>query len=413
MTLQVLPLSAPLAAHPQAQAFEDCGLNDLPEEPLYGQLCRLIARSLDLLGLMDAAPATQRRANLILAALHSQVLRGGPVGPAGPGQATLPEWYGSVGGGRVADDPGLPDALARFASQHAAALQQDIRLRRTQTNEIGRCTALRPALDAIARQPGRQRLALFDFGCSAGLNLLVDHYRIHYRIDGRSHPPGHHQGMTPTGPSTVGPDDAPSGTTPLLHCDWYGAPPPGGWPDPPAWSLVARCGCDQAPVPLDDTEAVRWLQACLWPGDAPRQARLTAALALAQRLRPPVVAAEDGLAVLAQWLQQLPADVTPVLFNSWVLAYFTPAMLDNHQHRVHELLRGRGLLWLSAEDAAITRRLTGLALPDSTVPGEARAETASHTFWTLSQAGPDGQLQHRLLARSHPHGRWAQWLDAG
>jgi hypothetical protein len=389
--IQVFPLSAPLAAHPQAEMFNTCGERDLPEEPLYGVLCRLVARSPDLLALMQAAPLTQqqRSANLILAALHDLVLRTTPAGTAPTGLAA---WYANLGGRRPPDDPALPQALARFATEHADALRERLATRRTQTNEIGRSAVLRPALDAIARHRYTGKLALFDFGCSAGLNLAVDHYGIQY---------DHADGTRRIGPGAGG--DA------LLHCAWQGALPQGALPDPPAWTLVARCGCDQALIDVDDDDAMRWLQACLWPGDRARQARLAEARRLTQQLQPPRVAADDGLAVLAAWLQTLPSGVTPVLFNSWVLAYFTPAMLADHRDRVLGLVQGRGLVWLSAEDGTITHQMTGLDLPTDEVLGRARATADTHTFWTLTEPG-DGAPQHTLLARSHPHGTWLQWL---
>jgi hypothetical protein len=387
--IHVHPLEAPLADHPLAATFNLCGLRDLPEEPLYGVLCRLIARSPDLLALMDAAPPTQRRANLVLAALHDRVLQAAQPGQQPTGSAA---WFASVGGQRQPDDPALPGALAAFASTHLNALRHSLATRRTQTNETGRGAVLRPALDAIARCRESTRLALFDFGCSAGLNLAVDQQRIAYR---------HASGLLQVGPQTDG--------AAVLDCDWLGRLPEGALPDPPAWTLAARCGTDQAPVDMNDDEAVRWLRACLWPSDTVRQARLSASLQLARRLRPPVVAADDGLTVLDRWLDTLPADVTPVLFNSWVLAYFTPTMLAAHRERVLALVQSRGLLWLSAEDGAVTQAMTGLALPDDAVPGVARASAVTHTFWALTEPGPQAP-RHTLLGRSHPHGAWLQWL---
>jgi hypothetical protein len=391
MRAPALSLRLPLAAHPQAAAFELCGAQDFPEEPLYGVLCRLIARSPGLLALLDAAPATQRRANLILAALHDQVLSdvaaGGPLDGLGA-------WFASVGGQRSPDDDELPQALTDFAVRHAQPLARLVATRRTQTNEIGRCAGLRLALDEIARSQNTATLALFDFGCSAGLNLLVDRYRIDYLA-------GHRV-------TSVGPSEAPP---PALSCRLAGAPPQALTAEP-GWTLTHRQGTDQAPVDVDDDASVRWLRACLWPSDAARLARLDMALAQTRALRPSVVAADDGLAVLADWLDALPSGVTPVLFNSWVLAYFTPAQLALHRQRVEALVQGRGLVWLSAEDAAVTSATTGLAVPQDPLPDEVRSQAESQTFWTLVAPGADPPAA-RLLARSHPHGAWLQWLADG
>ncbi len=385
MPMTTDPMQAPLAAHPDAALYEHCGLHDFTDDALYAVLCRLVARSPALLALHDQAPPTQRRATLLLAALHHRVLHGGA------GQPGLPEWFGSVGGQRSPQDPALPQALAAFARDHDQALRELLAHRRTQTNETGRCTVLRPALDAIARRHPGQPLALFDFGASAGLNLAVDRYRIHYRHRGHSHP--------------TGPADAP---WPALHARVVGNAPAGLF-EPPRWTVAARCGTDLAPVDPHNPEATAWLRACLWPGDAVRRERLDMALALARDLAAPVVAANDGLAVLEAWLAALPADVLPVLFNTWVLAYFTPAMLAAHSERVHALVQRRGLLWLSAEDAPRMAATTGLQPPTHAVPGMAHTAPTSHTFWTLTEPGQRAP-QHLLLARSHPHGQWLEWL---
>lgn len=395
MDFHTLMAATPLAAHPLARRFEDWAPRDFAEEPLYLALCRCIARSAAALALLDEAPPTQRRGNLILAALHDLVLR-----LAAHGQSAsepLAAYYASVGGTR-APDAALPAALAACLHTHGAALRPVLRQQRTQTNEIGRCAVLRPALDAIARRHGQRALALFDFGCSAGLNLLVDRYAIDYRHlpDGHLH--------------TVGPEEADGAR---LACTWYGALPPDGLPRTPAWQLVARQGCDQMPADLRQPGAQRWLQACLWPADAARRERLARASRQFLAAPPPVQAAEDGLAWLRDvWLPGLPAGCLPVLFNSWVLAYFSPEDLARHTQQVQALVQSHGLVWLSAEDAARTLATSGLAPPAQRMEGEARNDADSHTFWTLCEPGGDGPT-HRLLARSHPHGRWLHWLDGG
>jgi hypothetical protein len=155
-------------------------------------------------------------------------------------------------------------------------------------------------------------------------------------------------------------------------------------------------------VDLRDPLARRWLSACLWPRDAERAERLRRAMALAEAHAPTVRAHTDGLSLLADWLDQLPPDVTPVLWHSWVLAYFSPGPLADFRRRAEALVRERGLWWLSAEDGPRTQALSGLTPPADPVPGEERADPAQHTFWVLS--GPDARsadgIGRRLLARS-------------
>lgn len=345
------------------------------DDPLYVAICRAIADMPELLGLMQHAPGQQARPNLLLAALHERLLAGVAHELAG--------YYPSCGGSR-APDAALPGLLLDFARRERAVLIQHLQTRATQTNEIGRCAVLWPALNHIARWRGADRLALFDFGCSAGLNLGVDDYAYDYASFQRG-------------------SELDDPARPLIRCEWRGDAPP---PAAARWQLTARLGVDLAPVDVQDPAAVRWLQACLWPHDRVRAERLAQAVALARQAAYPLRQAQDGLALLQDWLAQLPPDVQPVLLNSWVLAYFDAPALARHRERVADLMRQRGLVWLSAEAADL--RPPGLALP----PLPADYQPGSSSLWTLQWADAGGALllQQQALAWSHPHGRWLQWL---
>ncbi|MDC6168655.1 DUF2332 domain-containing protein [Paucibacter sp. XJ19-41] len=339
---------------------------ECPQDPLYVAICRSVADSAELLALMAEAPATQRRPNLLLAALHERILSGADHG--------LAAYYPSVGGTRLPDAE-LPDLLLDFVRRQRSALIAQLRSRSTQTNEIGRCAVLWPALQHISALSGRQDLALLDFGCSAGLNLGVDAYRYDYG------------GFALGAPAAA--------ERPTINCEWRGdaAPPP-----PKPWRLQSRLGLDPAPIDVRDEAAVRWLRACLWPHDRERARRLDQALVLARTAAHPLRRAEDCLAEIEPWLDGLPAGVQPVLFNSWVLSYFEAGALARHRVAIERLLRERGLIWLSAEAAAL--RPPALALPAACGAGD--------TLWTLQWAA--GVLRQAVLACSHPHGRWLRWL---
>ena len=258
-----------------------------------------------------------------------------------------------------------------FVQQHESVLIEHLRHRSTQTNEIGRCAVLWPALNAVAQQSGRSELALFDFGSSAGLNLGVDAYRYD------------------CGSFQLGAVDGP-----LMRCRWSGAAPP--FAD---WRLVQRLGVDPAAIDVHDEEAVRWLRACLWPHDRERAARLEAAVALARQSGWRVQRSESGLDVLEQWLDQLPKNVQPVLFNSWVLSYFSPAQFKQHRERVAELARDRNLIEINAELPSLAP--LGTQVP----PAPPVDDPQSPTLWTMQSS-----KGIQSLAWSHGHGRWCHWL---
>lgn len=334
---------------------------ECPEEPLYEALCRIVADDPALLGLLSDTPDEQQRPNLWLAAVHDLVL----AGESHP----LAAYYASVGG-RRAPDADLAACVRSFATRHEAALRQLMRTRTTQTNEIGRCAVLWPALHAIAARAGTPQLALLDIGCSAGLNLGVDHYRYGHAEPGR----------------------------PFLPTRLVGTKRP---PDTPVPRLVERLGIDPAPVSADDGAALRWLRACLWPSDTARATRFDQAVALMQAQRWPVQQVADCTAYIEPWIASLPPRVQPVIFNSWVLTYFEPPALTRHIETMTDLVRRTGAMWLSAEGPQLQVGPVGVppALPGMNAP----------TLWTLCSRERE-ETRFDLLARSHAHGRWLEWL---
>ena len=347
----------------QATQFRRFADQECTDDPLYVALCHAIADNPGLLALMRHAPPTQARPNLLLAALHERVLAGST--------QDLREYYASVGG-RRAPDAELAPALRRFVQVHESRIVESLARRSTQTNEIGRCAVLWPSLSAVAEHSGCNELALFDFGCSAGLNLGVDGYGYDY------------------GAFCFGLRDGPR-----VRCDWHGRPPPDT-----SWRIVECMGADPFPVDVMNEDAVRWLRACLWPHDRERATRLETAIEFAQLAKRRVQQSGDGLAVLTAWLDGLPTGVQPVLFNSWVLAYFSQPDFARHRERVAVLVQQCGLIEISAE--VIELAPADLAAP----PACTVADPQSPTLWTLqSRSGT------RALAWSHGHGKWLDWLS--
>ena len=141
----------------------------------YDVICRGIADDPEILALLGEAPVAQRRPNLLLAAVHFLLL-GGATGALADHYDTVRSLAGreEAPPGAVAD---LVGDFKDFVMVHRAELLALIAVRSTQTNEVGRCTALFPALGAIAAgYPEGQPLWLLDLGTSAGLNLLFDSY---------------------------------------------------------------------------------------------------------------------------------------------------------------------------------------------------------------------------------------------
>lgn len=359
--------------------FAHFAAHSVPDDPLYRALAEAAARHPPWAALLSAAPVMQQFPMLWLAALQDRVLelvdRGDP--PA------LAVYYASVGAPR-APDAALESCLGAFIDRERDCLVERIATRHTQTNEIGRCAALWPVLQSLSDATGQRCFALLDVGCSAGLNLGVDHWRYRYVDDAT--------GLT-IATSAPGRDPrAPEIASRIL---------PGRRPTSSAApEIVSRLGIDLQPVSVDDAAGVRWLRSCLWPHDGERRARFDAAVAIAREQRWPVAAVTDAAASVARWRAAVPDGVLPVVFNSWVLQYFDAPLLHDHVGRLLDEVAHHGVVWISAEAPTLSRQWWP-GKPTSVADG-----LPSATAWTVARPDGRGGVEWRLAATSHAHGRW-------
>jgi hypothetical protein len=229
-----------------------------------------------------------------------------------------------------------------------------------QTNEVGRSGVLYPGLVAIARET-QLPLRLYELGASAGLNLLPD--RFAYDLGGARR--------------------GAAGSPVLLRPAWEGPVPEG--PEP---VIVARRGCDLAPVDIRAEEDRLRLRSYVWADQPERLARLDAAIGLAL-CDPPVIDAADA----ADWVECAfaapgPDGAVRVLMHSIAFQYLP----ESGRSRVAEAMRAAGqrasprspLAWLFFEQG-----LSGAEL--------------MLTVW------PDGRA--RRLATADPHARKVRWLE--
>lgn len=279
-------------------------------------------------------------------------------------------------------EPGPYRALRDALLQRWSAVEGVVLARRTQTNEAGRCATLLPVLGQVAGA-GRP-LALLEVGASAGLCLLPDRYAYAYSTGQR---------LQPSTPLPAGTADAaePDGEPPVLECMVRGsAPVPADLP-PVTW----RAGIDLSPVDVTDDEAVRWLETLIWPEHADRRERLQAAVRVARRDPPWIVAGDlnDRLAAVAA---QAPAEATLVVFHTAVLAYLSKperaAFVEQVRH-----LPGH---WVSQEGARVLPEVTA-TLPRRGPLGDGAREVENRLVLAL-----DGTA----LALVDPHGRSMTWL---
>ena len=347
------------------------------ELPLYSAVCRAVARDDGCAGLLQAAAPGQDRPVLWLAALHDLVLRQ-PEVPAA-------RWYASVvGRDRVPSGDPWPD-VRRTVLAHADELRAVIGSRTTQTNEVNRSVYLAPSLALACRdQPGRP-VVLVEMGASAGLLLQVDRYRV--ELNGG-------RGRVVLGDPTSG-----------VRCagEDRSHRPVGDLAEHLELPAVAgRCGIDRHPVDLADTDAVRWLEACLWPDVPGRVERFRSAVSLLAGTRSPVVRGDmvdDLPPLLANAGRAATADAHLVVFSSWALTYLDrgrrPEVADALAVAARE---GRPVTWLTAEPPHCT--------PGIDPPAERPADVGQTTVLATRSWRQGSEQPPRVLGTAHPHGEW-------
>ena len=341
-----------------AERFRQFG-STVSKAPLYERLALAIADEPTIATPLLAAPETQQLPVLFFAAVHHLLLSGADEALAAhyPNIATSPE-HG---------DP-LP-AFRAFCERHADEIAAIARTRNTQTNEVGRCASFLPGMAMVADECGE--VAHVDIGTSAGLNLLMPQLGYRYSPGGTLHA------------------DAPV----VLECGTRGdVPVPSSVPH-----IVTSIGVDMSPIDVFDDDAVRWLEACVWPDQTERFLRLVSAIAMARDSRLDVRAG-DAVDMLEPTVREATRTGHPVVTNSWVLNYLPYDRRMEYLATLDRIGETLDLSWLLAEAPAQTR---GLPVP-TTEPAE-EITVLALVRWR------NGQRTVQRLATCHPHGAWLHW----
>jgi hypothetical protein len=342
---------------------------------LYTALSPAIAGCAELIEIVLAAPPTQRRPNLLFAAVHDLLLAGLP--------HPLRRYYPSVvGEAAVPADDGTLAAFRDLCAAHRKDLEETVAARRTQTNEVRRSVALLPVLQQLS---AARPVALLEVGASAGLNLLVDRFRYRYGD---------------------GPWIGDAGSAVAIECAARGALPLRSGLPRIAW----RVGLDSMPLDVTREEDARWLMACVWPDQLHRLGLLRAAIAVAGA-GPPRIVKGDAVEDLEALLAEAPADLPTCVFHSATAAYFTDEQSEAFVAALERAARGRALHWVSLEGTP--GQTFGSKLPFGRLYSPRPGDRPTDPFGLLGYARwVDGARRDRLLARVDMHGREIEWLDS-
>lgn len=339
-----------------ARRFRDAGEDHTNRSPLYSALNRQIADCPDVVDLLSAASDEQQLPVLLLAAVHALVL-------AEP-DLELAAWYPTTSPTPHESDA-FP-AFARLCRSRSDDIREIIATRSVQTNEVGRCAFLLPALAFVHDEVGP--ISIIDVGTSAGLNLHLDRFEYHYS-------PGGHVG----GPSPVVLDCGVRGTLPMPH----------GLP-----TISSRLGIDRSPIDLTDPDEARWLLACVWPDQADRFHRLAAAIEIATT-NPVVVQRGDAVDEVGAAIVSEANAAHPIVINSWVLNYLPVRRRREYVAELDAAGRDRDLTWLAAEAPALC----------AGVPYPAHLREEERTVVLLVR-WRNGFRTVEHFATAHPHGYW-------
>lgn len=239
----------------------------------------------------------------------------------------------------------------------------------TQTNEVRRSSAFMAALAVLAREHG-QPFELLEIGASAGLNLLLDHYR-------------HDLGGTRYGKA-----DSPLRLAP----EWNGSPPPAA-----EVRIAAARGVDLRPLRLDDPHTRERLMSYVWPGDDARADCLRRAMSIARTTVPAVDRASAAPWLASRLAEPQPEGTMRIVQHSMVLQYLPRPELRGVMSAMLEAGRratpGRPLARIGLE---WDRRRTAVLL--------------CMTQWR----GLPGDGRRTILATCHPYGAAYDWrgIDA-
>jgi hypothetical protein len=229
-----------------------------------------------------------------------------------------------------------------------------------QTNEVGRCWWLLPCFLDVARRTDAETFDCVELGCSGGLNLLWDRYGYRYERGAW----GASTGLVLAGEERTPVSGALLELVPVVR---------------------SRVGVDRDPPDLRDDDAVRLLQAFVWPGEHERLQRLEAAVA-SWREEPPQIVVGDMLDELPGLLARRRDDALLLVWQSAALNYLPPERRD----RVRELLEEAG-----SEGP--------LAFVETWQPLD-----GSHDYYGLYvQVWPEGKRFE--VAHSDFHGAWLEW----
>jgi hypothetical protein len=323
--------------------------------PLYVQIVRGVGQDDELKEIASHVKPGQPMANILLAAVHFLLLRGA--------DHPLRRFYPNLNGGHALADDAFP-AFKDFVLTHREEVAELVAKGVTNTNEVGRSSALHAGFRALAVEAG-EPLALIEVGPSAGLNLIWDRYRVRYLRGAEEHFAGRENAAL------------------TIDCELRGGEIP---PLGPAPKVASRVGLELNPVDLKQAWWRDWLRALVWPDNLARFGRLEKAIDVF--LRESVeIRAGNALSLLPDALAEVPEDRPVCVYHTYVTYQFSEEMRESFEHIL---------------------TMAGLRRPVWRLSAEGSPERVGEAPLLLGRYH-DGVKEVRELGFCHHHGGWLEW----
>jgi len=237
--------------------------------------------------------------------------------------------------------------------------------RSTQTNEPNRSAALVVILGELLKL-GLRDIHFIDVGCSMGFNLYPDFAEL--AINSKPLHPGQLVTTSKNG-------QALTTVVPTIH---------------------QRIGIDANPLDPQSDDDVRWLNACIWLEDQERIDRFTYLLERMKHLPNSQRIQGNAVDLIDRVVDGLDDSAVPVIFHSWVVAYFSEDEQRRWRREMDRLV-AEGAVWISFES---TFAVQHLELPEPTT-------SDPHQFSVQLVVTLPGQ-KPRHVGWAHPHARWIE-----
>jgi len=337
------------------RAFErNSALAKVEGAPLYENLSAHIAKDPFLLEIATHVRPTQSMPYLLFDSVHYLLLGGV--------QHELAAFYPSLTDKPLDARDAFP-VFRAFCVEHRDEMVALIESHLNQTNEIGRIAAILPVLGEVQRRGGKP-LGIVEVGPSGGLLLCFDRYYIDY-------------GRLSWG------DPAASVHIECELEDDRDPPIEAGVPE-----VRYRVGLDLDPLDLTDEAQARWMLSSMWPDHRDLALRQKAAIAELQK-DPPCLVLGEALEI-QPLLDEVPADLTLCVLESFVLHHVTPQERDEFDQILAAESRRRPVYFVSMRG-------------DNMTSGNRRAAVHLHT-WV------DGGHTDERLVEGHSRGRTMRWV---